>query len=248
MADPRKFRYNSDFHSPAFVYKVEFDIDFTDTSATSVSFDIEHHLPFIPLLTGWWNPHTDEASSPYKYLDISSLLTIGWSKGTPTSSDYNLGIYGITDLYADSTKIHVELFKTRYFSSVAGLRLRPHFEITGFAPASYTGDITPLEDISPFRYSSDIKTSMIVAEDKVSVPARGSVEYYHNLGYIPFVRYWNIVDGKWSPLQDSRDIWSGGTKTHLGIKSDTEKLTISNPLALNQEWYFQIFAGAKNET
>lgn len=245
MADPRKFRYNSDFHSPAFVWKDNFTIT-TGTGSGTTWYEVEHNLPYTPLLCGVWR-YKENDGEWSNYLNVAGGRNFYFSN---TGTLFSEGTFRLLQVIANGTKVRVGIFKAVHSAVTNPHIITGEFHLFAFAPYDFSGPVVGIEDYNKFRVNSDEKRSMITQETWIDVPANTTTEYNHGLGYVPIVRWWRNADGDWlDAIQNNELISWGGTDLRFnGIRVDEDKVYISNGLSTSQRYYIQIFGSGTNET
>lgn len=198
---PSQLRYNSS--APISYLGWSWTGSFTNTSRT-FTHSFNHGLPFTPLLVGYY---TTAYTGNTKY-DISS-----YEGGT---------LVAPITVTADNTKVYIAGFdRTPDMTTVT-------FHLAGFVPPDYDGDVTPVEDNSNFRFSSDFRYPKLNAFGKLTAGSGATMVYNHNLGYIPQTRTWLIhsngrVNSFNGPTTYSGDLTYMSTS---GSYVDSQKLTI----------------------
>lgn len=171
MASGTDLTVNSHYKIPWIVWKreVQITVGQYDWSTT----EIDHGLPFIPLLIGHWSPNPDFQPS----YDISLE--------EPDYSGAGQPLMALT-IAATNSKVRIVLTNN-------GAQKTFYFRLMAYAPPSYTGEVTPVDYKSPFRFNSHYRYPKIVASGKSSANQVIS----HNLGYIPQAQIWDssVVNG-----------------------------------------------------
>ena len=158
---------NTHYKMPWIVWKREYTVSIdASTGYTTVSFP--HGLPFTPLLIGSWSNNSN--FSP------SYDLTVTIPGGPPKY---------VCQVSANSTSINITAINN------VDSNPRCYLRLMAFAPPDYTGEVTPVDYQSPFRYNSKYRYQ------KIFMAGKTTGELIHNLGYIPQVRIWQ------SSLSDS---------------------------------------------
>ena len=162
MQDPRNFSYSTDYPQPIVAYRGETTI--TSGSGEQVKVvQIEHKMPFIPLVLGKWSESQDFTTAQ----DISSIEDVN---GTSI------------ELLVDATYVYIILMKHPSTTVTRYIRL------VGFVPPDYDGDVQPLDNDSNFLFDSDYNYIGVSAQGILDRSTGGVVG--HSLGYIPQCRCW----------------------------------------------------------
>lgn len=170
MADPRKFLYDSDYPTPAFVASWTGSVsvggyDYKDT-------EFAHGLPFIPLLVGQWSLNSNFQPS----------FDIGTQNGFFVGLNFNQVIG------SDSSKIKIRL--NNDYSNTQTY----YYRIFAFAPSDYDGDVPSIEDSTNYRFNSDFRYPKLFAYGHESLTSARDIDVYHNLGFVPQCRVWKMDD------------------------------------------------------
>lgn len=164
--DPRKFLLDSDYTTPVFVGK--WQGSFTIPAYEYLDTGFNHNLPFTPLIVGQWSLNSNFQPS----YDIA------------TSNGYSIGVSFNQAAGSDSTKI---LFKldNGYSSSKTY-----YYRLFAFCPSDYNGDVSPVDDSTPYKFSSDFNYHKLLTYGTRNVTSNNDIVINHNLGYVPQVRTW----------------------------------------------------------
>lgn len=204
MPDPRKFISTTDYPMPFLVYSAVFDFNCPAQMLTG-NYVIAHGLPFRPLLIGQWS--TSPNFQPSYDLAFNFL---GFSGNLPTVT-----IEG----YADDTNVHI--LNGNYTSTDQHIYCR----LSAFAPPDYTGQVTAVDDTSPFRFNSDYNYMKIYMSGITTLEADTTQEVNHGLGYMPQCRIWKSIYGIDTLSPMSTDLYSQGL---FGATISDQKLTLGN--------------------
>lgn len=128
---------------------------------------VAHGLPFAPLLFGQWS---DNASFSPSY-DLGVDIPGGATGGQPET---------MVSVSADASNILITLMNNKSTARTF------YFRFMAFAPPGYTGDVTPVEYTSPFRFNSHYNYPKLFMS---GYSTGGAVS--HNLGYLPEARTWS---------------------------------------------------------
>lgn len=165
------FLVNSHYRIPWIVYKTTYS--FPVSTGDYLTRRIAHNLPFIPLLIGQWS---DNANFNPSY-DISIDIPGGAIGGQPRT---------VCQVSADTSNITFTVINN-------GEDRTFYFKIMAFAPPDYTGQVTPVDYPSKFRFNSHYRYQSIYMAGR----AAGNSTVTHGLGYLPQVRFWAISnDGR----------------------------------------------------
>lgn len=145
-------------------------------SANSEIYDatIAHGLPFAPLLIGQWS--TDANFSPS--YDLSVTIPGGSTGGQPET---------FCQASADSSNVHFTIINN-------SSRRTFYFRLMAFAPPNYTGEVSPVDYSSPFRFNSHYRYQQLYLQGSSS----GIVA--HNFGYLPQAKVWTNQAGRVAPF------------------------------------------------
>lgn len=172
MANLQNLLVDSDYQTPWIVWESE--LQYTLSVGDWQVYDTPHGLPFIPLLFGEWSTNSNFIPS-YDSTDT----TPGYAGA------------GQVPLYfgcsANSQNVRVTLSNNQTSSTTFYIRLM------AFAPPEYTGEITPIEFPTNFRYNSDYRYQKLLASGSVSGSGTTGSSIAHNLGYMPQCRVWNYL-------------------------------------------------------
>lgn len=223
MPDPRKFISTTDYPMPFLVYSATTDFIATQQTYTGDQV-INHGLPFLPLLIGQWSTNATFQPS----YDISFGF-LGFSGMLPTVT---------ISIYANANDIHI------LWGNYTDTDYHIYLRLTAFAPPTYTGKVTAVDDGSPFKFNSDFNYMKIYMANSITLDGDTERAINHGLGYIPQCRVWKSTYGldTLSPL--STDVNANGL---LGARIDAQSLTLGNydmdPFSQQQAVYFyQIYA------
>lgn len=214
MADPRKFIYNSDYPTPAFVAKWSGSFTVGGNSYLTPSFN--HNLPFTPLVVGQWslNPNFQPA------YDIS------------TQNGYFIGVD--FNQIAGSTPTQIKFDLDNGYSTSRTY----YYRLFAFAPSDYDGDIPSIEDDTNFRFNSDFNYLKLFAYGKDVIPTGDTLDVYHNLGYTPQAKTW-VKDGITGVICPAPNVhYQDGSYT-TGTTIDNNKLTIQG--VKGDDVYYHIY-------
>lgn len=167
MPNALNLAVNSHYKIPWIVWKRELSItvDQYDWSTTTIN----HGLPFIPLVIGQWS--TSPNFQPAWDISVETPNYSG--AGQPLMAL----TFGITSSVIRMVIDNNDVRKTFYLRLMA------------YAPPNYTGDVTPVEYNSPFRFNSHYNYPKIVMSGK----AASNTRVTHNLGYIPQAQVWGSM-------------------------------------------------------
>lgn len=216
MADARRFIYNSDYTTPAFVAKWEGSFQVAAYDYLDTSFD--HNLPFTPLIVGQWS--LNENFEPA--YDIA------------TSNGYFVGVNWNQVAGSNATKIKF------YLNNGYNTEKTYYYRLFALAPSDYDGDIPSIEDSTNFRFNSDFNYPKLFAYGHTIITQAGDFVYNHNLGYIPQVRTWKYdsLNDVISPFVNVH--YQDGSYT-TGTVVDSTTMTIVDVLS-GDEVYYHIYA------
>lgn len=216
MADPRKFIYDSDYPTPAFVAAWEGSYEVAGYDYLDTGFN--HNLPFTPLVVGQWSLNAN----------FQPAYDIGTTNGYMVGLDWNQA--------AGSNETKIVFRMNNGYSS----KRTYYYRIFAFAPPDYDGDVPSIEDSTNFRFNSDFNYPKLFAYGKKTITADGDFVVNHNLGYIPQVRTWKKEDYNdfLSPFVNIHYESGGYT---MGTVVDSSKMTIRNALS-GDVIYYHIYA------
>lgn len=177
---------NSHYPTPWIIYKTNYSIT-VPAKTTRRDVAVPHGLPFRPLLVGQWSDNPNFSPS----YDIS----LGY---TQRSQSDRFEIVVLVE--SDETNLYFFVLNNTTSSKTVNLRLM------GFAPPEYTGEVTPVEYFSKFRYNSHYRYQQLY------MAGFATADVSHNLGYIPQARVWDVIDGRCSA--------GSGTLTNSTLHSD----------------------------
>lgn len=220
MADPRKFITNTDYPMPFLVYSATYQITIPANSSSTQT--VAHGLPFTPLLIGQWST----SSSFQPSYDIALEI--------PTFAGYMPELTMVVG--ADGTNIH--FIYSNYTSSSKTV----YFRLTAFAPPSYTGQVTAIDDNSSFKYNSDFNYMKIYMAGSVNVPANETRSITHGLGYLPQCRVWYDLYAQSIVCPVNTNINEAGL---LGARLTDQILELGTYVIFGAEahtFYYQIYA------
>lgn len=225
MADPRKFRYSSDYPMPFMVFSRTYS--FSAGSWGYATQTIPHGLPFLPLIVGQWS--TNSNFSPAYDL---ALEYPNFSGGQPS-----------TAIVAGADATNIYFYMTNNLSSQQTF----YFRIAAFAPPGYAGLATAVDDNTPYKFNSDFNYLKIFAAGSQTVAARSDVVINHNLGYIPQTRLWREYT---TPVLGNTPVVAPMNSQRqpdgvLGAKVSTTQLTLGNWPAFGSDstqFYYHIYA------
>lgn len=176
MANLNNLLVDSHYHMPWIIWKAT--VQYTLSSGDFGIYQINHNLPFTPLIFGSWSTSSNFLPS----YDLTDSLP-GWSgSGQPpltmlASAGTSTVAFNLTNNQATSTTFYIR--------------------VMGFAPPGYTGEVTPVDYVdADFAYNSQYRYQKIIA----SGLATGSVA--HNLGYLPQAMVWTTSSGSVTPSSD----------------------------------------------
>lgn len=164
---------NSHYPMPWIVWKQEYSL-----SVSAGGYDYQqlpHGLPFTPLLIGQWS--TSRNFDPSYDLEIS---VPGGSTGGQVETMCSVG--------ASASSIDITLLNN------ATVARTFYFRLMAFAPPGYTGEVSPVEYSSPFRFNSHFRYQQLLMAGETKGPIA------HNLGYLPQARIWTNYAGHVAPF------------------------------------------------
>lgn len=214
MPDPRKFIYNSDYPTPAFVAKWSgsFTVPANDYSTPSLN----HNLPFTPLVVGQWSLNANFQPA----YDIS------------TQNGYFVGLN--FNQIAGSTPTQIKFDLDNGYNSSRTY----YYRLFAFAPSDYNGDIPAIEDDTNFRFNSDFNYLKLFAYGKETIPSGDTLNVFHNLGYMPQVKTW-VKDGISGIISPAPNVhYQDGSYT-TGTIIDTSKLIVKG--VKGDDVYYHIY-------
>lgn len=157
---------NSHYKSPWIVWAKTYSIRVSSGGYISDQ-TLTHGLPFVPLLIGQWSTNANFNPS----YDLGITIPGGSTGGQPET---------MCSVTADAKAIHFTIINNASTSRTF------YFKLMAFAPPDYTGDVTPVEYNSPFRFNSHYRYQQILLQGQSSRAVN------HNLGYLPQARVWAI--------------------------------------------------------
>lgn len=164
---------NTHYPQPWIIWKRAYSIT-VDANGYVADQALAHGLPFTPLLIGQWSPNTNFNPS----YDLSVNIPGGSTGGQPET---------FCQASADSANIYFTILNN------AGRRTF-YFRLMAFAPPNYTGNVTPVDYSSPFRFNSHYRYQQLYMQGQSS----GVVA--HNLGYLPQAKVWTNSGGRSAPF------------------------------------------------
>lgn len=165
---------DSRYHMPWIVWKREYSITVEEYGYINDR-ALAHGLPFVPLLVGQWS--TSASFNPS--YDLIVTVPGGSTGGQPET---------VCSTSADASNVYFTLVNN------AGARTF-YFRLMAFAPPDYTGEVTPAQYNSPFRFNSHYRYQQIYMAGKSTGAAVS-----HNLGYLPQAKIWTNSGGRVSPF------------------------------------------------
>lgn len=128
---------------------------------------VAHNLPFIPLLFGQWSDNPNFEPS----YDLGVDIPGGATGGQPET---------MVSVMADATNILISIINNKASARTF------YFRFMAFAPPDYTGEVTPVEYSSPYRFNSHYNYEKLFMAGYSSGAAVA-----HNLGYLPQAKTWS---------------------------------------------------------
>lgn len=181
---------NTHYPLPWIVWKKEHSIT-VNQYGFEADATLAHGLPFTPLLLGQWSTNANFSPS----YDLSVGIPGGSTGGQPET------YCGIS---ADNTDVHFTIVNN-------SSRRTFYFRLMAFAPPDYTGEVTPVEYSSKFRFNSHYRYQQLYLSGYSN---GGTVT--HNLGYLPQAKLWTSQGGRVAPF--------GGILTTSALKCMQENV------------------------